>query len=125
MENVQNNPTTQKTNTSELNDFRPISLIIPVIMKCFELTVLPYSKTETSCQMDALQFAYRPKSGVEDTTVTLLNQVYKHLETPSSYVHIPFADLTPAFNTVQADLLTMKLCSMGINHTLIRWIYSL
>lgn len=63
--------------------------------------------------MDTVQFAYRAKRDVEDATETLLNQVYKHLETPSSScVRIPFADFSSAFNTVQADLLTVKLGSI-------------
>lgn len=89
-----------------------------------ERIVLSHLKSETNGQMDALQFEYRAKEGVEDATVTLLNQVYKHLETPSSYVRILFADFSSAFNTVQADLLTVKPGSMGVHHTLIRWRYN-
>lgn len=51
--------------------------------------------------MDTLQFAYKEKRGVEDAVATLLNGIYKHLETPASYVRILFADFSSAFNTVQ------------------------
>ena len=97
-------------------------------MKCFERIVLSHLKSETSGHMDALQFAYQAKRGVEDATVTLMNHVYKHLEpqkvkgTPSPYVRLLFADFSSAFSTVQVDRLSEKLGSMGVNPILIRWI---
>lgn len=82
--------------------------------------MLPYLKSETHSVMDAVQFAYKVRRGVEDATVTLLNKVYNYLKTPSSYVRIFFADFSSAFNTVRTNLLADKLSSLGVNHTLIR-----
>ena len=65
--------------------------------------------------MDTLQFAYRQKRGVEDEITTLLNRMYKHLELPSSYVHILFVDFSSVFNTIQSHILIEKLKSMAVN----------
>jgi hypothetical protein len=73
--------------------------------------------------MDTLQFAYRQKRGVEDEITTLLNRLYKHLELPSSYVHILFVDFSSAFNTIQSHILIEKLMKMGGNLSLLKWIY--
>jgi len=52
---------------------------------------------------------------VEDAVTTLLNGIYKHLETPASYVRILFADFSSAFNTIQSYLLIEKLTNMDVN----------
>ena len=57
-----------------------------------------------------------------DATLSLLNTVYNHLETPKSYVRILFVDFSSAFNTIQPHILLGKLIDMGVNSHLIKWI---
>lgn len=72
-------------------------------MKSFEKLI----KTDVLCQiensLDPLQFAYRAKRGVEDTTLTLLNFLYKHQEGPKTHARLLFIDLSSAFNTIPAS----------------------
>lgn len=93
-------PFPKKLKPDGQNDFRPVALT-SVAMKCFERIILTHLKEQTKKHMDTLQFAYKEKRGVEDAVATLLNGIYKHLETPASYVRILFADFSSAFNTVQ------------------------
>ena len=103
------------------NDFRPVALT-SVAMKCFERIILTRLKIQTHAHMDTLQFAYREGRGVEDAVTTLLNGIYKHLETPASHVRILFADFSSAFNTIQSHMLLEKLTQMGVNLILVQWI---
>ena len=59
---------------------------------------------------------------MEDAVPTLLNGIYKHLETPASHVRILFADFSSAFNTIQSHMLLEKLTQMGVNLILVQWI---
>lgn len=45
----------------------------------------------------------------DDTTVTLLDDLYQHLEGPSTHARLLFVDFSLAFNTVQPHLLAEKL----------------
>lgn len=65
-------------------------------------------------------FAYKAKCGIEDATIALLNPVYKHVEIPSSYMHILFADFTSAFNSIV--ILAEKMIMMGANRSVAQWI---
>lgn len=54
-----------------LNDFRPVALT-SLIMKIFEKLVRLEILKNTESEMDQLQFAYRPKRGVEDASHCLI-----------------------------------------------------
>ena len=77
---------------------------------------------ETEHQLDPMQFAYRPKRGVEDATLFLLQNIYSHLDKSGTYVRLLFADFSSAFNTIEPHLLLQKLMKMGVNANVIRWI---
>ena len=91
-------------------------------MKSLERIVIKYLLSEVSELLDPLQFAYRARRGVEDACITLLNNIYKHLENPESYVRILFVDFSSAFNTIQPHLLMEKLMKMRVNSSLIKWL---
>ncbi len=59
-----------------LNDLRPVALT-SVVMKIFERFVKDEILRSTESFLDPMQFAYRPKRGVEDATVTLLHLLCK------------------------------------------------
>ena len=104
-----------------MNDFRPVALK-PVPMKCLEKFVL--NSFLPSCQphFDDHQYAYRARKGVEDAILYFTDNIYKHLETPKSYVRTLFLDFSSAFNTIQPHLLVPKLLKMGINKNTCLWI---
>ena len=110
-----------KTRTAkEMNDFRPIALT-SIVMKCLERIISNLLHTECN-HLDQNQFAYKAKRSVEDAILVYTNNVYKHLDTPKSYVRTLFVDFSSAFNTIQPHILIPKLLSMNVNVTIISWI---
>jgi hypothetical protein len=116
-------PVPKKANPVALNDYRPVALT-SIAMKCFERVIKILLLQDTSHQLDSLQFAYRPKRGVEDATITLLHNTYEHLDKPGTHVRMLFVDFSSAFNTLQPYLLLIMLNNMGVNSNIIRWIDS-
>ena len=64
----------------------------------------------------------KPKELNNYATLTVLNNMYKHLETPKSYARILFVDFSSVFNTIQPHFLVRKLINMSVNPCLIKWI---
>ena len=72
--------------------------------------------------MDPLQFAYRAKRGVDDATLTLVDSLYRHLDTCGHAARVLMVDFSSAFNTIQPHLLVQKLLSMNVNPHIILWV---
>ena len=77
-------PVPKKPNPMILNDYRPVALT-PVVMKCLECIVLGRFLPVVSPTMDKLQFAYYKNWSVEDTTITVLYQIYRHLDKSETF----------------------------------------
>ncbi len=101
-------PVPKSSRPTTLNDFRPVALT-SIVMKIFEKLVRLEILKDTESGMDQLQFAYRPKRGVEDATITLLNLLFKHLEGSGCHAWLLFIDFSSAFNTIQPHILTQRL----------------
>ena len=114
-------PVPKKAGPSVLNDYRPVALT-SIVMKCLERIVKKLLFEDVSHLMDQLQFAYRPGRGTEDATMTLLHNVYSHLDSCNNYVRILFVDFSSAFNTIQPHLLMNKLLQLGVNTNIIKWV---
>ena len=115
-------PIPKCNNPKVLNDFRPVALT-SLVMKSFERLIKSEILLQVEEQLDHLQFAYRPGRGVEDAAVTLLNLLFKHLETPKSHARLLFIDFSSAFNTIQPSLLVEKLIhDFKLDLNLIGWI---
>ena len=52
----------------------------------------------------------------------MLNQAYTRLENAELFVHILFADLSSAFNTVQPHHMVTKMLNLVVSHRLTLWI---
>ena len=72
--------------------------------------------------LDPLQFAYKPRRGVEDASLALLDNVTRHLDSQHSFVRILFMDLSSAFNTVNINTLLHHLQQLQVNPKLMLWI---
>jgi len=88
------------------NDFRPIALT-SLVMKSLEKLIELLKITEHL--MDPLKFTYWTKRWVQDATITLLNYICKHLDSPNNHVRLMFVDFSSAFNTIQPNLLEITL----------------
>ena len=93
-----------------------------ITMKCFERIIKSFLLRDTEHLLDPMQFAYRSKRGVDDATLTLLNNIYRHLDRPNSYARLLFLDFSSAFTTIQSYLLLQKLQHMGVNSHFMKWI---
>ena len=91
-----------------LNDYRPVALT-PIVMKCFERVIKGILLTETRNAADPFQFAYRAHRGVDDAIMTLLHNIYGHIDNCKSYVRTLFIDFSSAFNTIRPQSLLYKL----------------
>ena len=114
-------PVPKTPNPSVKNDYRPVALT-SIAMKCFERIIKSFLLRDTEHLLDPMQFAYRSKRGVDDATLTLLNNIYRHLDRPNSYARLLFLDFSSAFNTIQPYLLLQKLQHMGVNSHVMKWI---
>ena len=114
-------PVPKKSQTTCLNDYRPVALI-SVIMKTFEHLVLKFMKTCLPPSFDPFQFAYRPNRSVEDAVNTALYHVLNHLEGTNSYSRMLFVDYSSAFNTIVPKMLYRKLKYLLFPESICIWI---
>ena len=86
-------PVPKKPNAKALNDSRPVALT-------------------------SIYHPYKPRRGVEDASLALLDNVTRHLDSQHSFVRILFMDLSSAFNTVNINTLLHRLQQLQVNPTL-------
>lgn len=79
-------------------------MLTSLIMRSFEKIVKNTLLTSDQDQLDPLQFAYRPKQGVDDVIRNLLNLIYTHLEGAKSFLQLLFIDFSSAFNCIQPQI---------------------
>ena len=91
-----------------MNDLRPVALT-SYVMKTFERVVRLQLQPQAADLMDPFQFAYQKNRSVDDAILHVLNNIYSHLDKPSTSIHLMFYDFSSAFNTIQPHLLADKL----------------
>ncbi len=70
-------PIPKKTYVKEMKKFRPVTLT-SILCKCLEKVVAGELTSKVAEYLDPLQCAYKPKRGVEDASLTLLNTATRH-----------------------------------------------
>ena len=105
-------PIPKNNSPSGLSDYRPI-VITSVVIKCFEKIVLHHLLDLTKGIQDPFQFAYKPNRSIEDAIFTLLHNTFLPTDIPKSYVRIPLADFSSAFNTIKPYYMTKKLTRLN------------
>lgn len=100
--------------SSELNNYRPISLI-STFAKIFEKLIYSrlYSFFEKSNILSNMQFGFLKGKSTSDAIATLTEYVYSSLDESLPCLTV-FLDLTKAFDTVNHKLLLKKLKRYGI-----------
>ena len=96
-------PVPKKRSPSQLNDYRPVALT-SVPFKCAERVILRELRLQTAAHQDPLQFAYTKNRSTEDAILTLLHNLYQHLDKPRTYARVLFVDFSSAFNTIHPVL---------------------
>ena len=97
-------------------------LLTSILCKCMERVVAEELTTMVGESLDPLQFAYKPRRGVEDAILALLDTVTRHLDSQHSFVRILSMDFSSAFNTLNINTLLHHLQQLQFNPTLMLWI---
>ena len=92
-------------------------------MKCFERIILHYSKPQTEPHCHPNQFAYKLNRSIDDATLACI------MDTPIwnktvSFVRILLVDFSSGLNTIQPQLMALKLLRLHVNPNLVLWIVS-
>ena len=69
---------------SDLSDYRPTTIAY-VVLKCFEKIVLHHLLDLAKGMYDLFQFAYKPNRSIEDAILTLLRNIFLHVNNPMYY----------------------------------------
>lgn len=105
------------------NDFRPV-VLTSNIMKCLEDILRNIICDSVDNFKDPFQFAYCKNRCVQDASLTLMNEISKHLDKQNTQARILYVDFSSAFNTMQPHILLNKLIAMNVNSYVLRWIFS-
>ena len=102
-----------------MNNLRPVALT-SVIIKGLEAFVKTRLCNYISTAFDKFQFAYSKNRSVEDAVLTLLHELYSHLDISNTYARTLFIDFSSAFNTIQPHVMIEKLMNLNVNSNIIK-----
>ena len=108
----------------DTNNYRPISLLL-TISKILEKLVYKrtYSFLEKTNQIYKNQYGFRSQHSCENAVSELASEVIKGFQN-GFYTAALFLDLSKAFDTLEHDVLLMKLEKYGIRGTVLSWFKS-
>ena len=108
----------------DTNNYRPISLLI-TISKILEKLVYKrtYSFLEKTNQIYKSQYGFRSQHSCENAVSELVSEVTKGFQN-GLYTAALFLDLSKAFDTLEHDVLLLKLEKYGIRGTVLSWFKS-
>ena len=114
-------PLFKKNDDEIMNNYRPISLL-PVFSKIFEKVVQTqlYEYLKNNNLLFNSQHGFRENHSTESTVIELVD----YLKIQIDNKHIPmclFLDLSKAFDTINFDILLIKLQHLGINNMALNW----
>ena len=107
-----------------MNNYRPISLL-PVLSKVFEKVVQSqlYEYLKNKNLLADSQHGFRKDYSTETAVIELVD----YLKSQIDKKHVPlciFLDLSKAFDTINFDIMLLKLRHLGINNTALNWFES-
>ena len=107
-----------------MNNYRPISLL-PTFSKIFEKVVQTqlYDYLNENNLLFESQHGFRKNYSTESAVIELTD----YLKTQIDNQHIPiclFLDLSNAFDTINFDIMLLKLRKLGINNIALNWFES-
>ena len=117
-------PLFKKNDKTEVGNYRPVS-ILSIISKVFERVV--YDQVES--YLDQKKLLYKFQSGFRsrfstDTCLIHLTDFIKFQMDKGHYVGMVLLDLQKPFDTVDHNILLMKLEAIGLNEDVIKWFRS-
>lgn len=117
-------PLHKKGNTSEMENYRPISLLpgfSKVFEKCMSIRIMEYFLVNDMFYMG--QHAYMKGRGTQTALYEFTESILQSLENKNHVMGL-FLDLTKAYDCVNHQLLTKKLMLYGISGNVLSWLRS-
>ena len=116
------NPLYKKGNINKCENYRPIS-VLPIFSKITEklinFQIMDY--LERNNILDSNQFGFRKGIGTRDAIISFTNKTFQAFNKGNCVLGI-FIDFSKAFDTIDHDILLLKLKSIGFKSTAIKWI---
>ena len=117
-------PLFKKNEDNDMNNYRPISLL-PLFSKIFEKIVQKqlYNYLNDKNLLYDSQHGFRENYSTESAVIELTDYIKLHVDNQ----HIPiclFLDLSKAFDTINFDILLLKLKHMGLSNMALNWFES-
>jgi len=109
-------PIFKKGDTSNLNNYRPISLL-PVLSKVFEKVLnSQLTKVIDNGFIDENQFGFRANHSTEDAVIKFVDQLERDIALGKHVVSI-YIDVSKAFDSCDHEILLKKIGRTGLNDT--------
>lgn len=117
-------PLHKKKSKTEVGNYRPVS-VLTVVSKVLERVI--YNQVQDYLQQKELLYDYqsgfRPSFSTDTCLIHLTDHIKNQID-KGNYTGMVLLDLQKAFDTVDHDILLMKLHSMGLSDTAVRWFKS-
>ena len=114
-------PLYKKSDDDIMNNYRPISLL-PVFSKIFEKVVQKqlYDYLMTNNLLSESQHGFRENHSTETAVIELTDYLKSQLDNKHNPLCL-FLDLSKAFDTINFDILLLKLQHLGIKNVALNW----
>ena len=104
-----------------MGDYRPIS-VLPCPSKVIECIVhnqLTYY-LDTNCLLDVRQHGFRKGHSTVTAIMTLTQLMYESIDKGDTS-HCAFIDYSKAFDTLDHEILCIKLTNLGFDNQIVEW----
>ena len=117
-------PLHKKDDNCIFDNYRPISLL-PTFSKILEKVVHRqlYDYIKANDLLSKSQYGFREKYSTELAAIEMIDHIKHEIDNKHTPICL-FLDLSKAFDTINFDILLMKLRHMGVNNTAFSWFES-